>query len=255
MSQFIVNQKNIKRNIIMKKIIVAALIVLLSAGALCAQNNFRGIVKYKIESTGKVDISIPAENANVELKVYDNKILSGQTIQTDFKVAQAADFSQYIAYLNANDIELESYTGDGKFLVRGESSREQLDSNYIEDREPGHFFYELVNETQEMMGFTAHKLILHRYDEQGEDNPATCWYTTEIGPEYCLVLGGIKGFPLVYTQELGEGRAITYTVTEIVKGKVRESDMLLPAGYKDATDEEFETFQQELKDAFDLLED
>ena len=31
--------------------------------------------------------------------------------------------------------------------------------------------------------------------------------------------------------------------------------MLLPAGYKDASGEEFETFQRELKDAIELLED
>ena len=96
---------------------------------------------------------------------------------------------------------------------------------------------------------------MHRYDEEGNDNPAICWYTTEIGPEYCLVLGAIKGFPLVYTQELGEGRAITYTATEIVKGKVKETDMLLPAGYKDASGEEFETFQREMQEAFELLGD
>ena len=228
--------------------------MLLGMGTLCAQNNFRGIVKYKIESTGKVAITIKPEQSTAEIKVYDNQILSGQTVQTGFKVVQAADFSPYISYLAAKDIELESYTGDGKFLIRDEISKEKLDSGYIVDKEPGHYYYENVDETKEMLGFTAHKLIMHRYDEEGNDNPAICWYTTEIGPEYCLVLGAIKGFPLVYTQELGEGRAITYTATDIVKGKVKETDMLLPAGYKDASGEEFETFQRELQEAIELLE-
>ena len=239
----------------MKKVLFATTLMLLGMGTLCAQNNFRGIVKYKIESTGKVAITIKPEQSTAEIKVYDNQILSGQTVQTGFKVVQAADFSPYISYLAANDIELESYTGDGKFLIRDEISKEKLDSGYIVDKEPGHYYYENVDETKEMLGFTAHKLIMHRYDEEGNDNPAICWYTTEIGPEYCLVLGAIKGFPLVYTQELGEGRAITYTATEIIKGKVKEVDMLLPAGYKDASGEEFETFQRELKDAIELLED
>ena len=239
----------------MKKILCAAAVVLLTLGGLSAQNNFRGIVKYKIESTGKVAITIKPEQSTAEIKVYDNQILSGQTIQNGFKIAQAADFSPYISYLAANDIELETYTGDGKFLVRDEVTKEKLDSGYIVDKEPGHYYYETVDETQEMLGYTAHKLIMHRYDEEGNDNPAICWYTTEIGPEYCIVLGAIKGFPLVYTEELGEGRAITYTATEIVKGKVKEIDMLLPAGYKDASGEEFETFQRELKEAFELLGD
>ena len=239
----------------MKKILCAATVVLLTLGGLSAQNNFRGIVKYKIESTGKVAITIKPEQSTAEIKVYDNQILSGQTIQNGFKIAQAADFSPYISYLAANDIELETYTGDGKFLVRDEISKEKLDSGYIVDKEPGHYYYENVDETQEMLGFTANKLIMHRYDEEGNDNPAICWYTTQIGPEYCLVLGAIKGFPLVYTEELGEGRAITYTATEIVKGKVKETDILLPAGYKDASGEEFETFQRELKEAFELMGD
>ena len=238
----------------MKKVLFATTLMLLGMGTLCAQNNFRGIVKYKIESTGKVAITIKPEQSTAEIKVYDNQILSGQTVQTGFKIVQAADFSPYISYLAANDIELESYTGDGKFLIRDEISKEKLDSGYIVDKEPGHYYYENVDETKEMLGFTAHKLIMHRYDEEGNDNPAICWYTTEIGPEYCLVLGAIKGFPLVYTQELGEGRAITYTATDIVKGKVKETDMLLPAGYKDASGEEFETFQRELQEAIELLE-
>ena len=92
-------------------------------------------------------------------------------------------------------------------------------------------------------------------NEEGEDNPIVCWYSTEIGPEYNLVLGRMKGFPFVFTQELGEGRAVTYTAIEVVKGKVKDVDMLLPAGYKDASGEEFETFRNELKDAIELLED
>ena len=239
----------------MKKIVCAAAMLLLTVGALSAQNNFRGIVRYKIESTGKVAITIKPEQSTAEIKVYDNQMLSGQTVQTGFKIATAQDFSPYISYLAANDIELETYTGDGKFLIRDEIAKEKLDSGYIVDKEPGHYYYENVDETQEMLGYTAHKLIMHRYDEEGNDNPAICWYTTEIGPEYCLVLGAIKGFPLVYTQELGEGRAITYTATEIVKGKVKETDMLLPAGYKDASGEEFETFQREMQEAFELLGD
>ena len=157
--------------------------------------------------------------------------------------------------LAANGIELETYTGDGKFIVRDEAKKESMDSLYIEDKEPGHFYYENVNETQEMLGYTVHKMIMHRYNEEGEDNPIVCWYSTEIGPEYNLVLGRMKGFPFVFTQELGEGRAVTYTAIEVVKGKVKDVDMLLPAGYKDASGEEFETFRNELKDAIELLED
>ena len=77
----------------MKKLLIAVSVMLLTMGAASAQNSFRGIVKYQLESTGKVDVKIPAEQSIVEVKVYDNQIRLGQTTQNGFKVAQAADFS------------------------------------------------------------------------------------------------------------------------------------------------------------------
>ena len=154
-----------------------------------------------------------------------------------------------------NDIELESYTGDAKFLIRGEMTKEEADSIYLEDKEPGHFYYEMVDETNEILGYQAKKLIMHRYDEEGADNPAICWYTTEIGPEYCFLLGDIKGFPLILTQDIGEGKAITYTAVEIIKGKVKEVDMMVPYGYTETTQEELVAFLKELQEAAELLEE
>lgn len=238
----------------MKKLLFAALIMVLTMGAAKAQNNFRGIVKYKLTSTGTVDVQIPEDQSTIEIKVYDNKLMSGQTQQIGMKVAQAIDLSQAIGYLAANGIELETYDGDGKLLVRGESTKEEMDSLYIEDKEPGHFYYERVEGTKDIFGFTAKKLIMHRYDETGNDNPAECWYTEEIGPEYCLIFGNTKGFPLIFTQQGSEGRAITYTCTEIIKGKVKEAELLLPAGYKDVNDEEFAQIMKEFQEAAELLE-
>lgn len=239
----------------MRKLFVAALVMLLSVSALSAQNNFRGIVRYQVTSSGKVDSQVPAEQAVVEMKVFDNKLSLGQTLQTDMKVAQAIDYSPALQYLAMNDIELESYTGDAKFLIRGEITKEEADSIYLEDKEPGHFYYEMVDETTDILGYQAKKLIMHRYDEEGVDNPAICWYTTEIGPEYCLLFGNIKGFPLVLSQDLGEGKAITYTAVEIIKGKVKEVDMMVPYGYKETTQEEFVAFMKELQEAAELLEE
>ncbi len=239
----------------MKKLLVVALVMVLTMGAVNAQNSFRGIVKYKLSSTGTVDVQIPEEQSTVEVKVYDNKLMLGQSQQIGLKVAQAIDLSQSIGYLAANGIELESYDGDGKLLVRGESTKKELDSLYLEDKEPGHFYYENVDGTRDIFGFTAKRMIMHRYDENGNDNPVECWYTNEIGPEYCLLFGNTKGFPLIFTQQGDEGRAITYTCIEIVKGKVKEAEMLLPAGFKDVEMDEFNKIMQEFQDAVSLLEE
>ena len=238
----------------MKKIFVAAAMMLLAMSAVTAQNNFRGIVKFKVESTGKVDVQLKPEQTLFEIKVYDNKLMVNQTIQNGLKTIVATDLSPIIGYLAANGIELETYTGDGKILVRDEANVDSLKSIEVKDEEPGHFYYEYVNETQEILGYTAKKLIVHSFDEEGQDNPSTCWYTTEIGPEYCLLLGQVKGFPLVYTQIGSEGRAITYTATEVVKGKVKETEFFPPAGYKDMSEEELEALGEEIQNAAELLE-
>ncbi len=238
----------------MKKIFVAAVLMLLTMSNLIAQNNFRGIVKFKVESTGKVDVQIKPEQSTIEIKVWDNKLMLGTTIQNGLKTIAATDLSPIISYLAANGIELETYTGDGKILVRDEVDIDSIKSIEIKDEEPGHYYYEYVDETQEILGYTAKKLIIHSFDEQGTDNPMTCWYTTEIGPEYCLLMNRIKGFPLVYTQMLTDGKAVTYTATEVVKGKVKEAEFFPPAGYKDMTDEELEALGEEIQNAAELLE-
>ena len=61
--------------------------------------------------------------------------------------------------------------------------------------------------------------------------------------------------PLKCTMELSEGRALTYTATEIVKGKVKEADFLLPDGYEVLSEEELETLGNEIKDGMELLQD
>ena len=98
-------------------------------------------------------------------------------------------------------------------------------------------------------------LCLHQIQDQSDTFPVSDKGYSFTWSCYCIILGNIKGFPLVFTQELGEGRAITYTATEIVKGKVKETEMLLPAGYKDATEEEFKNFMTELQEAASLLEE
>lgn len=238
----------------MKKIIVATLFLFMSIGTTYAQNNFRGIVKFKLESTGKVDVQISPEHSTFDIKVYDNKLAIGTSIQNGLKTIIAQDLSPLIGYLAANGIELESYTGDGKILIRNEIHIDSLRSLETKDEEPGHFYYEYVDGTQEILGYTAKKMILHSFDEEGIDHPFDCWYTTEIGPEYCLLLGSMKGFPLVYTQINSDGKAITYTATEVVNGKVKETEFLAPAGYKDITEEELEALGEELESASELLE-
>ena len=248
----------------MKKIIALSAAALLCMGSLAAQNTFKGIVKYKVESTGQVSMNIPEEAAKAEIKVSGNDMFTKSAVFTqqadailvqNLKQTSCIDYSRLLGYLRSQDFEF-TYQGNGKLLIKNEFKASDFDSVEIVDTEPGHFYYEYVQgETKQVAGITAKKLVRHRYDDDGEDHPMEMWYSDEIGPQINILFGGIKGMPLECTMDAGECKALTYTATEIVKGKVKDVDFLLPDGYETLSEEELETLGEELKEAFELLQD
>jgi hypothetical protein len=249
----------------MKKIITLAAVLALAAGTLVAQNNFKGIVKYKVESTGTVAMQIPEEVAKAEIKVDGDNMftkspifLNGMGAEcvliNNLRTTTCMDLSQLLGYLRSQGSEF-TYQGAGKLLVKNEAKPSDFDSLDIKDTEPGHFYYEYVDgETKEIAGQKAYKMVRHVYDEEGVDHPMVMWYSKEIGPQINVLFSGIKGMPLECTIDAGEGKAITYTATEIVKGKVKEADFLLPDGYDTLSDEEMEEFGQQLMEELELLQ-
>lgn len=248
----------------MKKVLTLAAAMLITMGGLMAQNTFKGVVKYKVESTGKVSVDLPEEVRNAEIKVSGDDMFTKSAIfcsgMTEAVLVQnltstsCQNLSMLISYLRQQDFDF-TYQGTGKILVKSTSKASDYDSVDIVDTEPGHFYYEYVpSETKQIAGFTAKKMIRHAYDEEGTDHPMTMWYSDEIGPKINILFGGIKGMPLECTMEVGEDRAVTYTAIEIVKGKVKEADFLLPDGYETLSEEEMETLGTELQDAMELLQ-
>jgi hypothetical protein len=217
-----------------------------------------------VESTGQVAMSIPEEAAKAEIKVSGDDMFTKSAIFTQqadcililgLKQTACIDYSQLLGYLRSQDFEF-TYNGSGKLLIKNEAKASDFDSVDIPDTEPGHFYYEYVDsETKQIAGMTAKKLIRHLYDEEGVDHPMTMWYSDEIGPKINILFNGIKGMPLECTMDAGEGKAITYTATEIIKGKVKEADFLLPDGYETLSEEELETLGSEIKDAIELLQE
>ena len=248
----------------MKKAFAMVAVLLMTAGGLMAQNTFKGVVKYRVESTGKVAVDLPEEVRNAEIKVSGNDMFTkspifcgGMTeaiLVQNLKSTSCQNLGMYLKYLRSQDFEF-TYQGSGKILVKSESKASDFDSVDIVDTEPGHFYYEYVpSETKQIAGYTAKKMIRHAYDDEGVDHPMEMWYSDEIGPNINILFGGIKGMPLQCTIETGEDRAITYTATEIVAGKVKEADFLLPDGYDTLSEEEMETLGTELQDAMELLQ-
>lgn len=250
----------------MKKVFLLALASLFSLSLLQAQNSFKGIVKYKVESTGNVAMTIPEEAASAEIRVDGDNLFTKSAIflggmgaecvlVNNLRTTTCMDLSGLLGYLRSQGSEF-SYQGSGKLLVKNESKLSDFDSLDIEDKEPGHFYYEYVDsETKDIAGTKAYKMIRHMYDEEGVDHPMTMWYAKEIGPQINVLFSGIKGMPLECTMDAGEGRAITYTATEIVKGKVKEADFLLPDGYDTLSDDELSELFQQLQEEIELLQE
>ena len=246
----------------MKKIMAMAAVALLGVGTVAAQNSFKGIVKYSIESTGEVTVDLPIEQRTAEIKVSGDDMFTQSPNFTEgadavlvqgLKQTQCLDFSQILGYMRNEGFEFE-YEGAGKLMVQGEVKESDFDSVDIPDTEPGHFYYEYVSgETKTIAGFTAKKMVRHQYDEEGVDHQMVFWYSDEIGPRINILFQGLKGMPLEITVADDEGHAITYTAVEIVKGKVKDADFLLPAGYDRLSDEELKTLMGEMRDAYELL--
>lgn len=249
----------------MKKVFALAAAVLFAASGLMAQNSFKGIVKYKVESTGTTSMTIPEEYATAEVKVDGSKLYTKSKIflgspfaecilVNNLRSTTCMDMSQILGYLRSQGSEFD-YEGNGKLLIKSESKTSDFDSLEIKDTEPGHFYYEYVaGETKTIAGKTAKKMVRHMYDEEGVDHPMVMWYSDEIGPQINVLFSGIKGMPLECTMDQGEGRAITYTAIEVVNGKVKDVDFLLPDGYETLSDEDLGTLFQQLQDEIELLQ-
>lgn len=250
----------------MKKLMLFVATLALTGATMFAQNTFKGIVKYKVESTGEVAFQIPAEAAEAEIKVSGESLYTKSAIFMDSPMSedvlvqgltrtQCMNLSQLIGYLRSNGSEF-TYQGDGKLIVESKQERSALDSLTIVDTEPGHYYYEYVQgETKEIAGMTAKKVVMHAYDAEGVDHPTEMWYSDEMGPEFNVLFNGVKGIPLQCTVSVGEGRAITYTATEIVKGKVKDADFLLPDGYEKLSEEDMETLGREIQEELELLQE
>lgn len=249
----------------MKKVFSLAAAVLFAVSGVFAQNTFKGIVKYKVESTGTTSMTIPEEYATAEVRVDGSKLYTKSKIflgspfaecilVNNLRSTTCMDMSQILGYLRSQGSEFD-YEGNGKLLIKSESKTSDFDSLEIKDTEPGHFYYEYVaGETKTIAGKTAKKMVRHMYDEEGVDHPMVMWYSDEIGPQINVLFSGIKGMPLECTMDQGEGRAITYTAIEVVNGKVKDVDFLLPDGYETLSDEDLGTLFQQLQDEIELLQ-
>lgn len=247
----------------MKKILVFAAFAVVSMSVLMAQNTFRGTITYKVESTGETAFQVPEQMATGELKVYDDKVLTSSMVFTNSPMINSVlvdghkqfmcwDLSMIFMFLSQNDVELD-YQGSSKILAKSELTQNDIDSLTIPCTE-GMYIEYVDGETKTIAGVTAKKAIIHVFGDEGDDHPVVIWYNDEMGPDVNLLFHGVKGVGLEYSTDLGEGRQLTLTATEVKKGKVKEVDMLLPSGYETISDEDFKALFKQISEEMEYLQ-
>lgn len=211
----------------MKTILRTSFILLIAAFALQSTANaqsksFKGIITYSLTYGGKVDPATVATQPKVRTaSILGNKQknsidLSGVVISiiTDGDKKEMLILLQQMgmnAYMKMEKAEIDEMMAEGG----------KIEITYLD-------------ETKTIAGYTCKKAVCINKKADGSADTTTVFYTEELGGE-ALHYGdnqftGLKGYPLesVSTQE---GMIITATATEIKKGKVKDTDFLLPADF------------------------
>ena len=243
----------------------AVAVMMMSAMTLNAQNKFKGIVKYSITSVGSNPVEIPEQYATPQLKVMNDQIVAEDVallgfspftkkhIQKGRTESYFFDFSPVMMYLAQADVTLSSYSGDGKILMKEERTQSEIDSLTIPCTE-GFYIEYVAGETKKIAGMTAKLARIHVFDEEGTDHPTSIWYSDEMGPDVNFIQNGIKGVALEYEVRLGEGSVLRFAATEIIKGKVKDTDFLNLSGYELMDSKKFAEFTTEFSEELRFLQ-
>lgn len=246
----------------MKKIFLFAAVALFSMGGLFAQKDFKGIVTYEVTSTGETPYQVPDQIKTAQIMLYEGKatttsaLLLGSPMVSQILVDgrtmySCLDLSMLMMYLQQNDVELD-YTGSNKLLTSSTMTQSEIDSLTIPVTEG--FYIEYVDgETKDIAGYKAKKAVVHAFGEEGDENKTVVWYTDEIGPEVNPMFSFVRGMALQTSMNLGEGRELTLTATDVKKGKVSKADLLLPSGFEEISDEDFKTLWAQISEELQYL--
>jgi len=248
----------------MKKIVLLAVVAFLGIGSVVAQNTFKGVVTYSVTSTGEVAFQVPEEMATPTVKILEDKVLTNSILFTNSPLVTSVlvdghtqytcwDMSMLFMYLTQNDVELD-YTGSAKMMTSNTLTQQDIDSLTIPVTD-GYYIEYVDGETKTIAGQKAKKAILHIYGDDGEDHGLTMWYSDEMGPDVNLLFNGVRGVALEYVLDMGEGRQLTVTATEVKSSKVKSAEMLLPAGYEEISTEDFQAMMQQIQEEMEYLQD
>ncbi len=200
------------------------------------KGKFKGIVTYEIKYSGK-DLT-PAQEAQLPkeqvVKIYENKTMQETKYGpvTITEITNGDEGSRSVLYDLMAVMQKKVYV---------KTTKTEIDQKIAESKNKPVIKY--FEETKEIAGFKAKKAEFSFKPEDAEDTTKIIiWYSEELGGEnltYGGEFSGLKGFPLEYEMPTAK-ITIKATAKTVVKGKVKETEFLIPTDYTQITQEELQ---------------
>ena len=196
------------------------------------QGKWAGTVKYQLSWTGDLPegVQLPTE---WETKVFENKTKSMAftwAMMLGLPATELTDAAKktITATFDFSMIPVEEL--NGKWFIR----KKFTDADFAD------VSYKETGNTKEIAGKKVKEIICTSKDKDGADVTETFWACDEIGPVMDLTYyPGLKAMPFEFSVELTDKITCQFKVSELTEGKVKNTELIMEAGYDELTEEEF----------------
>jgi GLPGLI family protein len=215
---------------LLKAILCVSVTLVMFTGQLSAQGakSFKGSVVYTLTYTGNIDAATLAQQPKmITVSILDHKQKMNMSLgPVSIDVISDGDKKESITLIDM--------MGQKKYY---KTAQAEIESEMAEAGAPE---IKYSDETKTVAGYTCKKAEYTTKDKEGETNVTVIYYTEDLGSEalnYGTNFQGLKGFPLEYviTQK---DIVTTFAATEVKKGKVKDTDFMIPSDYIELTAEE-----------------
>jgi hypothetical protein len=186
-----------------------------------AQKKFKGTIIYTIAYSGTIDAATAAQQPKTQtVAIYENKLkTSFNSGGANLDIIMDGDSKTRLVLIDA--------MGQKMYYKQ---NTEEIDAEIAEKPEP---VITYSDETKTIAGYVCKKA---EYVEKEDDKVTTSviYYTEDLGGQilnYGDSFNKLKGVALESVTTTPDGIIVTLTATEVKKGKVKDTDFLLPDDY------------------------
>lgn len=196
------------------------------------QGKWAGTVKYQLSWTGEIPegAQLPTE---WETKVFENKT---KTMSFSWAMMLGLPATE----LTDAAKKTITYTFDFSMIPVDELNGKWFIKKKITDADFAEISYKETGNTKEMAGKKVKEIICTSKDKDGADVTETIWACDEIGPMMDLMYyPGLKAMPFEFKIDLNDKISCQFTVSGLTEGKVKNTELIMEAGYDELTEDEF----------------